>query len=214
VNTIRVYFLCGKISLEGELHLLQGNGSYPGVIVCHPHPLYGGDMHNNVVDAVCEALFKQSITALRFNFRGVGGSGGTFGGGIGEQDDVKATLTFLRSMSEIDTGRIGLVGYSFGASVVLPVAIEDDSVALLSLISPALGKPGWEQLETYRKPKFLIVGEADSFVPLGEFKKYNKTASESEQYEIVSGTDHFWWGKEQELAGKVTRFFATGFNIR
>jgi alpha/beta superfamily hydrolase len=171
-------------------------------------------MHNNVVNAVCEALFRQSIAALRFNFRGAGGSGGTFGGGIGEQEDVKAALTFLRSRYEIDTGRIGLVGYSFGASITLQVAIEDEGVALLALISPALGKPGWEQLKTYRKPKFLIVGEADSFVPLGEFKEYSKTTGESEQCEIVSGTDHFWWGKERELAQKVTRFFATGFNVR
>ena len=100
-------FPCGDISLEGEWHLPSATGPFPVVVVCHPHPLYGGNMSNNVVMAICQALPRQSIAAFRFNFRGVGESGGTFGGGIAEQDDIKAALTLVSSAPEIDPERIG-----------------------------------------------------------------------------------------------------------
>lgn len=76
-------------------------------------------MSNNVVFAICQALARQSIAALRFNFRGVGNSGGTFGEGIAEQEDVRAALDHVTSTPDIDHGRLGLVGYSFGAGVTV-----------------------------------------------------------------------------------------------
>ena len=90
-----IAFPCGEISLEGVLHLPDGEGTFPGVVVCHPHPLYGGDMENNVVITICQAMVARSVAALRFNFRGAGGSGGQFGGGVKERDDVTAALDYL-----------------------------------------------------------------------------------------------------------------------
>ena len=81
-----VVFPCNEIQLEGILLLPEGNGPFPTVIVCHPHPLYGGDMDNNVVTSVCNALGRSSIASLRFNFRGVGNSSGSYSEGLGEQD--------------------------------------------------------------------------------------------------------------------------------
>jgi alpha/beta superfamily hydrolase len=215
VNSVRTGFPCGpssgRITLEGELHLPEGNGPFPGVVVCHPHPLYGGNMQNNVVMAICQGLLAHSMAAFRFNFRGVGRSGGVYGGGITEREDVKAALAFVRARPEIDAEKIGLAGYSFGATVALPVALPDDAVRLLALISPPLVDSAWEQLKGYAKPKLLMVGSADAFVPAREFQQYAQDIPEPRQYFVVSGADHFWWGYEGELAQKVSQFFAEGF---
>ncbi len=170
-------------------------------------------MDNNIVIAICQALPQQSIATFRFNFRGVGNSGGAFGGGVAEQEDIKAALAFILSTPGIDAKRIGLAGYSFGASVALPVALQDERVSLLALISPALSDSGWEQLKAYYKPKFLIVGDADLVIPQQRFQQYINDIAEPKQYQVVSRADHFWWGYEEEVAQKVTQFFVAGFNL-
>ncbi len=213
MNSIQVRFPCGSITLEGEWHLPQGRGPFPSVVVCHPHPLYGGDMLNNVVSAICQALPQRSVAAFRFNFRGVGNSEGAFGGGIAEQEDVKAALAFVLSNPDTDTKRIGLAGYSFGSSVALPVALQNERVGLLALVSPALSDSGWEQLKGYHKSKFLIVGDADFVIPLEQFQQHIKDMADPKQYRVVSGADHFWWGYEEEVAQKVTQFFVSVFNL-
>ena len=212
MNSVPARFPCGDITLEGALHLPEGSGPFPSVIVCHPHSLYGGNMLNNVVLAICQALPRHSVAAFRFNFRGVGGSGGEFGEGIVEQEDVKAALAFVLSTPDIDTKRIGLAGYSFGASVALPVALQDEGVSLLALVSPPLSDSGWEQLKRYHKSKILITGDADLFIPLEQFQQHIRGIADPEQYQVVSGADHFWWGHEEEVAQKVTQFFVTGFS--
>ena len=83
-----VTFPCGEITLEGEWHLPAGEAPFPAVVVCHPFPPMGGSMHSSVVVAICEALRERSIAALRFNFRGVGASGGSFSKGTGEREET------------------------------------------------------------------------------------------------------------------------------
>ena len=83
----RVTFPCGDLTLEGVTSVPEGEGPFPAVAVCHPHPLQGGMMDNNVVFAVCRSLMRASIASLRFNFRGVGRSEGRHDEGAGEQDD-------------------------------------------------------------------------------------------------------------------------------
>ncbi len=131
---------------------------------------------------------------------------------MAEQEDVKAALAFLLSTPEIDIKRIGLVGYSFGASVALPVALEEENVSLLALVSPALSDSGWEQLKGYHKAKLLIVGDADFVIPLERFLQYVNDIADPKQYQVVSGADHFWRGYEGEVAEKVVQFFAAGFS--
>src|SRR3989449_10367061 len=94
-------FASGALILEGVLDLPERTPA-PGIVVCHPHPMYGGDMHNNVVDAVCQTAAADGIVALRFNFRGAGGSEGTYDNGVGGQDDGGAALAYLRGMPEAD----------------------------------------------------------------------------------------------------------------
>ena len=169
-------------------------------------------MSSNIVLAICQTLALQSIAALRFNFRGVGKSEGTFGEGIAEQEDITAALAFTSSTPNIDQKRIGLVGYSFGASVALPVALHDERVNLLALVSPALSDTGWEQLKEYNKPKFLISGNYDFVIPPQQFQQYIKDIPEPKQCQLISGADHFWQGYEEEVGQKVTQFFVTGFS--
>ncbi len=168
-------------------------------------------MSSNVVLSICQASARQKIAAFRFNFRGVGGSEGSFGEGVGEQADVKAALDFVSSSPNIDSTKIGLAGYSFGGGVALAVAVQDERVRQLALVSPALTEPGWEQLKIYTKPRLLIIGDADSYIPLKRFEQRLKDIPEPRQYHVVAGADHFWLGYEAELAQKVTQFFVKGF---
>jgi hypothetical protein len=212
LKRVHITFPVGDISLEGVWHFPDGSGPFPAVIVCHPHSLYGGSMSSNVIFYICQALAQQSIAALRFNFRGVGKSGGVFGGGVAEQDDVKAALTFVLSTPNIDQKRIGLTGYSFGAGVALPVAIQDKRISMLALVSPALLDSGWEQLKGYAKPKFIIMGENDFVIPQRQLWQLVEDIPEPKQSQIIPRADHFWTGFEEEVAQRVTRFFADGFS--
>lgn len=204
----RIAIPCGDISLEGVLHLPGGDGPFAGVVVCHPHPLYGGDMENNVVIAICQALVARSVAALRFNFRGAGGSGGIFGGGVKERDDVKAALDYLTARKEVDAGRLGLAGYSFGGAVAFPVAQQDDRVKKLALVSPALADSGWAQLKEWSRPKIVLLGDADTVVPYDPLKKYFDGA---DAFHVIHGADHFWCGFEREIEKRVGGFFAAQF---
>jgi alpha/beta superfamily hydrolase len=197
------------ISLEACWHFPDEKGPLPAVVVCHPHPLYGGSMSSNVVFGICQALAERGVAALRFNFRGVGQSGGQFGEGIGEQEDVKAALDFASDTENIDKERIGLAGYSFGGMVALPVALRDERVKRLALISPYLDEGGWEALEGYDKPKFVIVGEDDLVIQRDYFLKLAE--AKPEQYRVIPKADHFWGGYEAEVAGQVSEFFREGF---
>jgi len=169
-------------------------------------------MSNNVVFTICQVLAQRSIAAFRFNFRGVGKSEGTFGEGITEQEDVRVALSLVSTAPDIDPKRVGLVGYSFGAGVALPVAFQDERVNLLALVSPALSGSGWEQLKECTKPKLLINGNHDFVIPLPQFEQHIKDIPEPKHCRVISGADHFWQGYEEEVAQKIAQFFVAGFN--
>ena len=169
-------------------------------------------MSSNVVFGICEALAQQSIAALRFNFRGVGKSGGKYGDGIDEQEDLKAALVLISATPNIDHQRIGLAGYSFGTSVAVPVAIKTQKASLLALVSPALSDSGWEQLKTYSRPTFIIGAEHDFLISPDQLRQYVRDMPQVDQCEIISGTDHFWNGYEAEVASRVAGFFSAGFS--
>ena len=160
--SLPVTFLSGDITLEGILSTPRTTGPFPGVVVCHPHPMYGGDMDNYVVMAMCLGLTEHGLAALRFNFRDVGHSRGVHSRGEGERHDVRAALAFLRGSEVIDSGRIGLAGYSFGASVALATAPSDNELCAVAGVAPPT--PGLNTLEImgYTKPKFILAGDLES----------------------------------------------------
>jgi len=206
-----VSFPCGNLRLEGIYFSTWATGPVPAVVLCHPHPLYGGSMHNNVTFAMAEGLVAIGISALLFNFRGVGGSGGTYDGGIGEQDDVRAALDYLQGREGVDRQRLGLAGYSFGGGVVLPVACEDERVCAFALVSPYLEEGRCEILKSCVKPKLIVGGQGDDVVTPAEIALYAGMAAEPKKVELVNGADHLWMGYEDRLSHSVAVFFSTAF---
>src|SRR5262249_28427158 len=120
-----VTFPASEITLEG-LFWAPPQTPAVGVVLCHPHPLYGGEMHNNIVSALADTLQQAGMATLRFNFRGVGRSGGEHGGGEAEVEDVKAAVTYLLSRQTVPT--VVVAGYSFGSMVGLRAGAADPRV--------------------------------------------------------------------------------------
>jgi alpha/beta superfamily hydrolase len=164
-------------------------------------------MDNNVIMAIGSALVERSIIAFMFNFRGAGGSQGSYGGGKAEQEDAAAAISWVVTQPEVDGNRVGLSGYSFGAAVALPVACTDDRVRALALISMPPGAEQISQLKNCAKPKLLICGTNDIVLPLEQAQLMSREAAEPKQFELISGADHIWWGYESALAEKVAGFF-------
>ena len=203
----QITFPCGEIKLEGLFYAAGTKTPWPAVVVCHPHPLYGGSMHNNVTFAVAGALVKAGMAALLFNFRGVGGSGGRHGGGTAEQQDIAAALGWLQDEEDVDETRLGLAGYSFGGGVALPVACADVRVKAMALISPYFESPPAALLKECLKPKLIMGGGSDGMVPASVVEQYGREAAGPKTLEMVKGADHFWGGDEVEMAERVAGFF-------
>jgi alpha/beta superfamily hydrolase len=205
----KMTFPSGGLLLEGILAVPQGAGPFAVVVLCHPHPLYGGSMDNNVMHSLSETLTRASLASFRFNFRGVGGSQGKFGHGLGEQEDVQAAISFVSAAGEVDAQRIGLAGYSAGAAFALPIAVNDARIKALTAISPPLSMFDFDLLRDCPKPKLLIFGNRDDFTPHHHFIEFCRTFSKTEECEMIEGADHFWLGHESRLAAKVTAFFVS-----
>jgi len=203
----KVYFNSTNLQLEGILALprnLRG-GCCPGVLLCHPHPLYGGNMDNNIIVAVSYALAARDIASLRFNFRGVGKSQGSFAEGVGELEDALSALSFLSDREEIDSERIGIAGYSFGGMIALSAGVESAKVKAIAGISPVVPSG---LLEDCLKPAFFIYGTEDEVVPPFVMLEEVKKTTVPPNVVAVEGADHFWWGYEKKVAEKVAAFFA------
>lgn len=191
----------GNLTLEGRLHLPDRTPA-PGIVVCHPHPLYGGDMMNGVVVGLCRTLADGGLVALRFNFRGVGASEGTYDSGRGERDDVAAAMEWLRARSEVEHGRVALAGYSFGAMVACEAASLASPEALV-LVSPPL--TGTELPIPAGVPVLVVTGDADQFVPVVALRAAIAN-QRSARLEVVAGADHFWWDGSERLFAAVRTF--------
>ena len=203
----RVSFPSGGLGLEGILAIPEGAGPFPAVIVCHPHPLYGGSMDNNVVNSLSETITQASFVSFKFNFRGVGESQGELGQGIGEREDVEAAISFISTVTGVDSERVGLAGYSAGAGFALPVGFNDDRIRALAAVSPPIPMFDFDFLRSCPKPKLLISGSRDELIPIDQFLEFCQNLSEPKECESIEGADHFWRGYESILAAKVTAYF-------
>ncbi len=206
-----VTFPCADLKLEGTYFDGEWEQAVPAVVVCHPHPLYGGSMRNNVTYAVADALGSAGMAAFLFNFRGVGGSEGSYGGGIAEQQDIVAALDWLQGQRGIDKNRLGLTGYSFGAGVALPVACAEARVKGIALISPYFESSPIKLLTTCHKPGLILGGSNDLEVSPEVVDSYGRQAAGTAKMRIIEGPDHFWGGYEQEMGQAVADFFSEMF---
>lgn len=195
------------VKLEGLLSVHEALAFERGVIVCHPHPQFGGDMDNTVVSAAVEAASQEGLSTLRFNFRGAGESEGSFADGIGEQEDVRAAIDYFCSRLNDKNPKLLLVGYSFGAWVGLPVAVEDDRIQGMVAIAPPLEMYDFRFLTDCRKPKLIMVGNRDNFCPMPYLEKLYEELEEPKSLTIIPGADHFFSFHIQFLVKPLREFF-------
>jgi alpha/beta superfamily hydrolase len=196
-----------KLTLEGIVTLPTDRPSpFSGVVLCHAHPLFGENMESPVMQALCRALDGEGIATLRFNFRGVGGSGGSFDRGIGEQDDLKAAIDTLKRWPGVNGKRIAVAGVSFGAVVALDVLTKTKGVEALAAVAPTISGVRRSRLDKFKGAKLLMVGEKDRLVPSDELSSVVTELSSSVEYIVVPGADHTWVGYEDRVAAQVAGF--------
>lgn len=194
------------VQLEGRYHYLEGDGQWPAAVVCHPHPLGGGTMHNKVVVSIARELVNSGVLALRFNFRGVEGSAGEHDNGRGEQQDVAGALDWLLSQAGVDPWRVSLVGFSFGAWVGLTWAQQDPRLAAVALVGLPAQHCDASQLQHFGRPKLFVTGAMDQITPAAPLRTLVDQLPEPKTLEIVAGADHLWWDREHQVAQLVARF--------
>jgi len=202
---IRSLFIAGP---AGRLEALLNAGSPTAshaAIVCHPHPLYGGTLHNKVVFHAMKALNSFGFPVLRFNFRGTGLSEGEHAHGIGEVEDVRAALEWLEKEFPLP---VIFAGFSFGAAVGLRAAYADDRVqSLIALGLPAVPVADrkedsvydFEFLRACTKPKLFVSGSRDQFAPAGKLEALVSTFADPKKLVRIEAGDHFFEGRLREM---------------
>ena len=176
-----------------------------GFVVCHPHPLYGGDLDNPVVIRAAEVAQAAGYATLRFNFRGAGTSEGVHDKGRGEQEDVRAAMAALAT--HLPAGSwVGVMGYSFGAAMAARATRPSVPEAPLGLIAPPLGMYDFDFLQTSPGRMLLVAGTADAYCPVEALHRLAAITSAEER--IVEGADHFFFGKLYPLGEVIGAWLA------
>jgi len=173
-------------------------------VVCHPHPSFGGTMHNKVVFHAAKAALQAGAAVLRFNFRGVGKSHGAYADGIGEREDVRAALDYFQS--RFPERRLCLIGFSFGAWVGLAVGAGDARVAALVGLGIPIATSDMSFLRGVTKPKLFVQGTLDEFGPADLMQSFFASLDEPKQIHWVQGGDHFFTGKLGEVQTTIREF--------
>jgi alpha/beta superfamily hydrolase len=167
----------------------------------HPHPLQGGTMHTKAVYQAAKALARIGVAVLRFNFRGVGRSGGTFDAGAGEMDDYRSALEFLHG--RYPALPLWAAGFSFGSWIASTVGAEDPRVKLLLAIGPAVDRYDFSKMKQSDKPKFIIHGEEDELISIKEVRRFYSECAEPKELVVIDAADHLFDGKTSEVGDTV-----------
>jgi uncharacterized protein len=198
----RSLFLAGPAGrLEALLWTSSASDSPFVALVCHPHPLYGGTMHNKVVFQTAKALHRRGAAVLRFNFRGVEQSEGVHDRGKGEQDDVRSAIDYLAA--EFPGRAILVAGFSFGSSVGLRASCGDARVTKLIGLGLPVDNIDMSFLSACEKPKLIIQGGSDPFGALASIEALFATLPEPKQLVIVEGADHFFTGRLDQVGAAI-----------
>jgi alpha/beta superfamily hydrolase len=198
----QISFPSQSLTLEG-LFAPAKSGAAPGAaVVCHPHPQYGGSMYNNVVEAALEALWDKGFATLRFNFRGVGESEGSYGGGAGEAQDAVSAINHMRARPGLENAPIVLIGYSFGAAAAWQAAPQAGELKALVLIAAPL-----RMMDTESAPQIgtilLIGGSEDSYCPAAQLEQLCAKLGAGASFKVVEGADHFFGGYEADVTAAL-----------
>jgi len=172
-------------------------------LVCHPHPLFGGTLHNKVVHHTARALQELGLAVLRFNFRGAGASQGAHDQGRGEADDVRAALAWLEEKTP--GAEVVLAGFSFGAWVGLRVGCEDQRVKALVGIGLPANNSDFSYLDSCAKPKLFVQGSRDQYGSRESVEAALARAPEPKKLVWVEGADHFFTGHLEALRHAISQ---------
>ena len=180
-------------------------------VVCHPHPLYGGTLDNKVVYTLARAFVECGAPALRFNFRGVGTSGGRYDEGRGETEDALAVIAYGRQ--RWPGASLWLAGFSFGAAVALR-AVPRASPEKLITVAPGVTRIAMDDIAPPQCPWLLVQGDADEVIEPAAVLEWargqSRTAGIGPQIRIFPGGGHFFHGRLHELRQTVVQFVASG----
>lgn len=184
----------------------RNGDSAPAAVLCHPHPLHGGDQRNSVLAGLRLALVAAGWHVLTFDFRGVSQSQGTYGEGIGEADDAAAALACLSSLPDVDSQRVLLAGYSFGAWAGLRAVGLGAPVGAVAMVAPPLGLWDFAEARGLGIPLLAVVGDRDAYCPPERLAAWSAGAGAAAEVSLVAGADHFFAGREAEVGDVVTGF--------
>jgi len=171
-------------------------------VLCHPHPLYGGSYTNKVVHILASACLKLGMPVLRFNFRGVGASGGQFDNGIGEQQDLGACVDWM--MQRYPDAQLNLAGFSFGAFVAY-LAQDNFQTERLLLIAPPLKLFEFGASKVVERPWVVILGTEDELVEVDAVKSWVETQPNQPHFHLMQAASHFFHGRLNELRDIVVK---------
>jgi uncharacterized protein len=185
--------------LEALLDLPEGREPKAAVVFAHPLPTHGGTMHTKAVYQGTKGLVRAGCAVLRFNFRGVGKSEGTFTGGEGERGDFTAALDYMARRRP--TLHLWAAGFSFGSWIALETGAVDDRVTVLIGIAPPVTREGYDFSNTRgsTKPKFFVQGEADEICPIQDMWKFYGALLEPKELVVIDGADHLFDGHTSEV---------------
>jgi uncharacterized protein len=191
-------------TIRPQAMLAQGTGtSDRGVVVTHPHPLYGGNMDNPVVVQTVSAFAQKGFTTLRFNFRGTADSTGMFDNGQGEQTDVMKALEFLKSMG---IATLYLAGYSFGARINASVVAGGYEITDHIMISPPAGFMSFDETVSMPSTGLVISGQNDDIAPPDMIQAHLNRWGITPQFDIIPGCDHFFTGCLDHLQASLSNY--------
>ena len=190
--------------LEGVHEFVEGAAPRALAVICHPHPLFAGTMHNKVVFRTAEAFQQAGFSTLRFNFRGVGASPGTHDDGRGEQEDAKAAISWL--VAQHPGVPLALSGFSFGGSVALNAGPDDERVRLIWAVAPGVGRRDFSHLALCDKPKGVVQGTADELCPQADLERAFPGWADPKAKYLVEGADHFFVGRLGEMQAALRAF--------
>lgn len=173
------------------------------VVVCHPHPQYGGTMHNKVAHTLARAFVRLGFAALRFNFRGTEGSEGEYDDGIGELDDALAALRWMRG--EFTDGPIWMAGFSFGAAIALRAAIAEPVDGLVT-VAPAVSRFASGLTSQPECPWLIVQGDQDDVVDIEATIAWFNELLPGPELAVIPQAEHFFHGKLVDLREIVTNF--------
>jgi uncharacterized protein len=167
------------------------------VVFAHPLPTEGGTMHTKVVFQSAKALARIGCVVLRFNFRGVGRSAGSWNQGRGELDDYRAALDYMTT--QYPDLEVWAAGFSFGSWVASTVGAQDDRVCAIITIAPPVDKYDFAPVRASAKPKFVIHGEADELIPLKAVRQFYATLQDPKELVEIDRANHLFEGQASEV---------------